>query len=265
MQIKFNKILKWLFFFSLCLVTVAIVIRYFAMKAPANVVNHNLEKQNKSYAISYDQSNTTKKQKWEAMEKEVNSWVDGLGLGIDPGIKKTVIVLNLLDFKTEMSCEGHIDRGTSYPWVRISTENKEIVSLRTIGNNVMIEIEKNKAELQAKYPDLTLAKIYKKENSPELIKLYEKYHEAQSELDKLSKRQIYRLQKLLNEFYKTHSINADTILTLHEFIRETYDLLSLGFKWQLIRDNKERLKKLKEYQQEMKLFTEFLTDYYFAK
>lgn len=62
-----------------------------------------------------------KKQQWDAMAARVDKVRDGMDHPIDPGIKEAVIVLNLLGFKTTMSCEGHADRPLAmpYPWVEI--------------------------------------------------------------------------------------------------------------------------------------------------
>lgn len=49
--------------------------------------------------------------------KKLDSTVDGLGLGIDPGIKHAVAAFNARGFITTGSCEGHLDRGFPYPWI----------------------------------------------------------------------------------------------------------------------------------------------------
>lgn len=50
----------------------------------------------------------------------VDKLSDGLGLRIDPKIKKAVVAFNYAGFHTSQSCEGHLDEwGTPYPWVEI--------------------------------------------------------------------------------------------------------------------------------------------------
>jgi hypothetical protein len=44
--------------------------------------------------------------------REVESW-----FGIDPGVLDLVVALRTLGFPTHMSCEGHLDGGTFWPWV----------------------------------------------------------------------------------------------------------------------------------------------------
>jgi hypothetical protein len=59
---------------------------------------------------------------WEKMPRAVDRVKDALGKGVDPGIRETVAVLNLLGFKTRQSCEGHVNEqgfGLPAPWVDI--------------------------------------------------------------------------------------------------------------------------------------------------
>lgn len=56
------------------------------------------------------------------MLRAVDRVKDALGKGVDPGIRETVAVLNLLGFRTRQSCEGHVDErgfGLPSPWVDI--------------------------------------------------------------------------------------------------------------------------------------------------
>lgn len=60
-----------------------------------------------------------KLKKWERLKKEVLRIVDGLGMGIDAGIRGTVVALRANGFPTCASCEGHVDWGIACPWVDI--------------------------------------------------------------------------------------------------------------------------------------------------
>ena len=51
--------------------------------------------------------------------KEVDHLADGVGYGIEPFIKRPVAILMSVGFPTVASCEGHLDRGTPYPWIDI--------------------------------------------------------------------------------------------------------------------------------------------------
>ncbi len=50
---------------------------------------------------------------------EVARLKDRLGTPVDEGIFETVVLLNLLGFRTSQSCEGHLDHGAAYPWVDV--------------------------------------------------------------------------------------------------------------------------------------------------
>ena len=56
---------------------------------------------------------------WQEGCATVEHFTDKLGTPIDPGIFETVVVLNLLGFRTFQSCEGHLDHGCAYPWVTV--------------------------------------------------------------------------------------------------------------------------------------------------
>ena len=56
---------------------------------------------------------------WQEACAAVEQFTDSLGAEVDPGIFETVVLLNLLGFRTFQSCEGHLDHGTCYPWVTI--------------------------------------------------------------------------------------------------------------------------------------------------
>lgn len=69
-----------------------------------------------------------KKKNYQQTLKGLNKVTDGLGLGIDPKIKKTVALLNLLGFNTSGSCEGHTTptHGELIPWVDVVVTNKQM-------------------------------------------------------------------------------------------------------------------------------------------
>lgn len=260
MQIKTNKILKILVIVTLSLITLSLFVRYREKIAITKPNNQD---------TGLDRiSSQSKKQRWEEMEKEVDTWTDALGKGIDPGIKKTVIVLNLLGFVTQQSCEGHIDWGRPYPWVSITSEDKEIETLRNEIIKIVDDIKKKDDDLKKKYPNLSIREALFKEETQKLEEeyneMYKKYHTAVDKSNKLSRLKVLPLNNLIANFYSSHSINPDRMLVLEVFGLDSFEIFSLGGNWQIVRNDNEKLKKLKEYQQEMQSFTDFLTDYYFA-
>ena len=50
---------------------------------------------------------------------EVEQIADKLGNPVDEAIKETVVAFLASDIPTSGSCEGHLDRGTPYPWVEV--------------------------------------------------------------------------------------------------------------------------------------------------
>ncbi|MFL5627216.1 MAG: hypothetical protein ACJ788_16675 [Ktedonobacteraceae bacterium] len=65
----------------------------------------------------------SKEQQWQEVTDQVARLVDALGMPIDPGIRDTMIALNVLGIHTLASCEGHLDRGIAAPWLDIGDPN----------------------------------------------------------------------------------------------------------------------------------------------
>jgi len=59
------------------------------------------------------------------VRKKIERAIDGLGMPIDKGIFRAIVILNSLGFETTGSCEGHEDRYSTYPWIdlKFETEN----------------------------------------------------------------------------------------------------------------------------------------------
>lgn len=60
-----------------------------------------------------------KEEYWREVEASLDDAGDNLGMKIDKGVRKAVVALNVIGLPTEMSCEGHSDRGYAHPWVQI--------------------------------------------------------------------------------------------------------------------------------------------------
>lgn len=262
MPIKFNKFLRWPYFLALCLIALLIAIKVSWLKHPIKPLYTNTSKQRISNIGSNAQSDS-KKHRWQNMEKEVASWGDALGKGIDPGIKKMIVALNLLNFKTEQSCEGHIDWGRPYPWVSISTKTSELNELTNKRKKIFSLIREQQTKIQKKHPDLSLGEALRKELPQELRETYKKKHLLNHKIEKVSRLTVIQLRNLIIAFYKKHPIDPDKMLALSMRGSDWCELSSLGGDWQSTRNKSEKLKKLQEYQQEMNLFTDFLSDYYF--
>lgn len=73
------------------------------------------------------QEQSPKEEAWEKATKDVETDTDGVGRGIDDGIKEAIVAMRVNDFETEQSCEGgeHDEHGQPYPWIRFSTPEPE--------------------------------------------------------------------------------------------------------------------------------------------
>ena len=66
--------------------------------------------------------NNNFKKLWKSKYKEVSTYTDGLGRGMDKKIINVVTGLNLLGIKTIMSCHGHLNRSL-FPYIIFEAEN----------------------------------------------------------------------------------------------------------------------------------------------
>jgi len=58
---------------------------------------------------------------WQQKKMQIDQITDGLGLGIEEGIKEAVIVCQVHGMGTSASCEGHLNgEGMPYPWIDIT-------------------------------------------------------------------------------------------------------------------------------------------------
>lgn len=71
-----------------------------------------------SYTIDWEHTS------WQEAYTAVSRFTDRLGLPVDSGIFETVVLLNLLGFRTSQSCEGHLDHGAIYPWVDVTDASR---------------------------------------------------------------------------------------------------------------------------------------------
>jgi hypothetical protein len=199
-----------------------------------------------------EQNFSQKQERWLAMEKEVMSLTDGLGKSIDPDIKNTVIILNLLGFKTSASCQGHLDWGLPYPWIDFNIENQEVKNLMKKAENIQSRINQKRTELGG----------FNNED-PDLINLFKEMRTIGDEIEKKILSQLISLKKLLEEFYTVRSANPDRMIVIHQLNPTFLRLQSVGGNWRSIRDDTEKAIKLKEYQAEMRELTSFLREKYY--
>jgi hypothetical protein len=188
----------------------------------------------------------TKQQQWDHFAREVDSWTDGLGSPIDPGIKETVIVLNLLGFPTRQSCEGHLDHGNANPWIDLSLDHQpQIVVLQ---DQVSAFV---RTELTEQLPE-----------GVQLKPAFDRFEYLRFVYQKEANRYFQPLFELLDEFYQTHEASEDDRLSI--LVEGVIRLSSSGGRLQEQRSESERAAKLQSYRDEMNAFTQFLKQRLFA-
>ncbi len=163
---------------------------------------------------------------WEQKLDEVDRIIDGIGKGIDEGIKEVVAVFLLYKFPTSASCEGHItftgemDYAFPYPWV----------DFETLAPEGWIDDEQKKQEWTQK---------------------------------NLVEQQ--RLVKYLDEFYRGRDILPDAKLVLDCNMYQAWRLQSAGAEMMRSLTAEQRMQKYDLYRKEMQDFARFLKEKYFAE
>lgn len=197
-----------------------------------------------------------KEQRVIQIRAQVDQVHDLMGLGIDEGIKETLIYLWALGFKTTASCEGHFDHGMSAPWIDIGERMPKISPHRiSIKEKILLRMG-----ILLKKMTAILDKFYK---GTEIYFFIPHTKEMQKRY-KLSRqknlREQLRFVRLLKKFYKDRELSVDARLIMESAMGR---VISQGARFQEIRSQKERQEKLAEYQKEMRDFTTFLKKKYF--
>lgn len=191
---------------------------------------------------------TTKEQKesnWRAMTAYVDNVGDRLGLPVDEGIKESVVALNVFGINTSGSCEGHLDRGIAAPWIDVQAKKTR-------------EGEALKQQADALFEN---AETREKEGAPpeELDQIYKEYHRLRKEIKRPDLEEVKKLMQQLIDFYADRKVPFDTQLTIAQG-----RLQSQGAILQEIADLSTKEQQLHAFQEEMRAFTIFLKDKYFA-
>jgi hypothetical protein len=180
-----------------------------------------------------------KHQRWQ----EVTAWCEQLDprSPVDPGIKETVIALNVLDIPTAMSCEGHL-HGPFAPWIKIAIPD-------------IYEKRKRIRQVQS---------WLEQQSETEEIRRIVEYVEQQKRImiqEHLPTRT--RLYDYLARFYQEHNTPYERRLVLSG----GDGITSLGSQGDVLMEIlplEERRELLLAYQDEMRAFTDFLKQLYFA-
>lgn len=171
---------------------------------------------------------------WQEATHEATRFTDRLGRGLDPGIRDTVIALNMLGVSTTQSCEGHLDHGRPYPWVTFDS-----------------------AEAKALFQQSGVAFANEQFEDAHALK-----HRAEAE-------QAYDQRKVieaLTAFYATfRQVPQDRMLIVYARYAGTSILEPQGAMCLIGQSHEVQTRKLAEYQAEMHTFTTFLKRVYFHR
>jgi hypothetical protein len=181
-----------------------------------------------------------KEERWTQLENQLSQTGDRLGRGIDKGILETVVAFNALDIHTRQSCEGHLDHGTGAPWVDIKAPT----------TNPQLEQQVDEA--------------FEKASREDTEEAWEEAHRLRLQIEASNLAETKKGFKLLAEFYQGRQTSFDARLTLNVFGRGIGRIESQGAIYQETAQGFEKQQKLIEYQEEMKAFTQFLKQKYFA-
>lgn len=127
---------------------------------------------------------------------ELDCITDALSEPIDPKIKSLVGALRLYGFCTRASCEGHTNRGLSYPWVYIGCRNED--------HNVYANIQLMR--ILAKFNEMRGFKLEEWPDGAFRLRTY------RLTLEKAQKRMNELAEFMIKEFYYQHFHQAWGVL-----------------------------------------------------
>lgn len=183
---------------------------------------------------SYETRENPKEAAWRKVEAEVEKIVDKLGKPVDPGIKESVLALRVSGLSTDGSCEGHLNKPLKAPWIDIGYVPREVSD----------RVERG-WRAGGKFSEEDIRMIVKTRN-----KL-------------LAERK--QLIQLLNQFYSGRNVPSDRRLVIEVFGNTTRLLPSQGAKLQETLPPEVRQEMLREFQDEMNAFTQFLKERFFSE
>lgn len=214
-----------------------------------------------------------KMSKIEDTKNKVERWRDGLGKGIDKGIKNTVIYLNVLDFPTFQSCEGHVSGGVPSPWVAVESLSRP---------KERFVKEKEAFEKVAQAHKISLDQIKSADNMDaywEAIRECKQNGETNDfkEWKKKNKKLQGKMESLLNEFYENRSVGKNVKIIIEENAESDFNIrcnMNNGEYDAFIKNHNQKITEeekvkftleLEKYRAEMDKFTKFLEKKYFEK
>jgi hypothetical protein len=164
---------------------------------------------------------------WQQAKQETARITDALGMPIDTGILEMVTILRLMGFTTTSSCQGHVSRFLTEPYVRVESP-----------------AGRNYAQLAQELPDAT-------KRNPAYARL--RKTAVQHTL-----REAQRLTGYLDEFYRDRDTDYRRSLTVRFFPPTLLNLVCLGVERMHIANSQDKREILNAARNEFAAFTEFL-------
>ncbi len=244
---------------------------------------------------SVEQDKSAKEIAWEQKRQEIDQIVDLNGRRIDGGIKETVVALNINELPTSNSCEGHIDRGLPFPFVKVEAERKprwryegqrELFQEVAKEKNIPLDkLEREHLEWDVNVYEDVENEMWRRINEQadtKGLKDTEEYREWKEKNEEI----FETAQKLFDEYRK--NIEAGKIDSDTEIVMEGSKKTGITFRpksgfarvvdglryveerskqnWELSEEERaELLDKIKKRRVEMQRFTEFLRNSYFEE
>lgn len=205
-----------------------------------------------------------KESAWNNKRKEIERYADALGYGIDGNIKETLVALNIFGLPTTASCEGHIDRGISAPWVEISAPNES--EERFAGQNEIYR------KIAGKY-GISSEEVKRGDN-------HQAWVEAETENSKNdetpeyknwreeNKKLMAKTAGFLREFYRNRKSDSSNRIEITEDGEGSFRIHNGGEDYKNVpekiseKQKEELSERLQKHQKEMKEFSLFLKDKY---
>jgi hypothetical protein len=237
------------------------------------------EKDIKAHIDAAPEENSDKQYKkaaWENKRAEIDQIGDRLGLGIDEGIKDTVVVVNLLGINTFMSCEGHLDHGVPNPNIMFAAPDmpkwrfnrEEEVFKRVAAENSVTIDDLRHLERDGQF-DEQIREAHKAARNEARESGESEEHKAWREETNRTRQKV---EVYMIEFYLNREKDDRTRLQLHplddgEYVLQTgpdeeFEAYIQGKELEYREGEKQEL--LEARQAEMAAFTEFLKEKYFA-
>jgi hypothetical protein len=166
---------------------------------------------------------------WEHTRAAVEHITDGLGKGIDEGIKETVTVLQVLGMHTCQFCEGHLDWGEAAPWIELCSPDADALTPKI--NALLEQIEALERELK----------------------------QYRTEQQAAEAKELKQLLPFLDAFYRDREVPYEQRL-----IMAGMRLTSQGVELQAAEPDGVKAQKLRDYQEEMRAFTAFVKQQFFV-